>query len=49
MDAKKKEMVWRGTATGIVGEEPDQPDQEKQQKDIDEVVSKMLSEFPPEK
>lgn len=46
MDAKKKEMVWRGTATGIVGE---QPDPEKQQKNIDEVVSKMLSEFPPEK
>ncbi len=46
MDAKKKEMVWRGTATGVVREEPDQ---EKQQKNIDEVVSKMLSEFPPEK
>lgn len=46
MDAKKKEMAWRGTATGIV---KDTPDQEKQQKNIDNLVEKMLSKFPPEK
>ncbi len=46
MDAKKKEMAWRGTATGIVKENPDQ---EEQQKNIDNLVEKMLSKFPPEK
>ncbi len=46
MDAKKKEMVWRATVTGVVKENPDR---EEQQKNIDNVVGKMLSEFPPEK
>lgn len=45
-DASKKEMVWRGTATGVVKETTDQ---EEQQKNIDKVVSKMLSDFPPKK
>jgi hypothetical protein len=45
-DASKKEMVWRGTVTGVV---KDEPDQEKQQENINNVVSKMLEDFPPEK
>jgi hypothetical protein len=45
-DAAKKEMVWRGTVTGVVKENPSQ---EEQQKNIDTVVTKMLSDFPPEK
>jgi hypothetical protein len=46
IDAKKKEMVWRGTVTGVVQE---LPNQEEQQKRIDAVVDRMLSDFPPEK
>ncbi len=44
-DAEKKEMVWRGTATGVVKESSDQVEQQKR---IDKVVSKMLDHFPPE-
>ncbi len=46
MDAKKKEMVWRGTVTGVVKENPDR---EEQEENIKNVVEKMLSDFPPEK
>ena len=46
MDAKKKEMVWRSTVTGVVKE---YSNQEEQQEAIDKVVAKMLSEFPPVK
>jgi hypothetical protein len=45
-DASKKEMVWRGTVTGVV---KDNPDQEEQQKNINTVVTNMLKDFPPEK
>jgi hypothetical protein len=45
-DAAKKEMVWRSTVTGVVKE---YSDQNEMQERIDEVVEKMLSEFPPEK
>jgi len=45
-DASKKEMIWRGTVTGVVKENPDQ---EEQQRNIDNVVTKMLQDFPPEK
>jgi len=45
-DSSKKEMVWRGTVTGVV---KDNPNQEEQQKNIDNVVTKMLADFPPEK
>ena len=45
-DASKKEMVWRGTVTGVV---KDDPDQEEQKKNIDNVVTKMLADFPPGK
>jgi hypothetical protein len=45
-DAAKKEMVWRSTVTGVVKE---YSDQQERQDNIDKVVTKMLSEFPPEK
>ena len=45
-DAAKKEMVWRSTVTGVVKE---YSDQNEMQARIDEVVAKMLSEFPPQK
>jgi len=45
-DAKKKEMVYRSTVTGIV---KDDPSREEQEHNIHEVVTKMLSDFPPEK
>ncbi len=45
-DAAKKEMVWRGTVTGVV---KDYSNQEDMQENIDNVTEKMLSEFPPEK
>ena len=45
-DADKKEMVWRGSVTGVV---KDNPNQEEQQKNIDKVVTKILEEFPPDK
>jgi hypothetical protein len=45
-DAAKKEMVWRGTVTGVLKE---YSDQNEMQERIDEVVTKMLGEFPPEK
>ncbi|TFH00720.1 MAG: DUF4136 domain-containing protein [Calditrichales bacterium] len=43
-DGAKKEMVWRGTVTGVVKENVNQ---EEQQKNIDAVVEKMLDNFPP--
>jgi hypothetical protein len=46
IDSKSKEMVWRGTVTGIVKENVDQ---EEQQQRIDAVVERMLDDFPPEK
>jgi hypothetical protein len=45
-DASKKEMVWRGTVTGIV---KDNPSREEQEENIHNVVTKMLEDFPPEK
>jgi hypothetical protein len=45
-DAKKKEMVYRSTVTGIV---KDDPSIEEQEHNIHEVVTKMLADFPPEK
>lgn len=42
-----KELVWRGTATGIVGSPED--DQAKAQAKADDVVGNILSTFPPEK
>jgi len=44
VDAKEKELVWRGTGTGIV-KEYSKP--EKMQEDIDRDVTKILAAFPP--
>jgi hypothetical protein len=44
VDEKTKELTWRGTATGTV---KDYKDSEDMQKDIDEVVGKILQHFPP--
>jgi len=40
VDAKKKELVWRGTASGII-------DPTKTSEQINEVVAKLLENFPP--
>lgn len=41
----KKELVWRGTATGVVGAGPS--DQEEAQANADETISGILESFPP--
>lgn len=40
VDAKKKELVWRGTATGIM-------DPAKTSEQINEVIARLLETFPP--
>jgi len=42
VDAKKKELVWRGTASGVI-------DPGKTAEQINEVITKMLENFPPPK
>ncbi len=42
VDAKKKELIWRGTGTGII-------DPGKTSEQINEVVKKLLENFPPVK
>jgi hypothetical protein len=44
VDAKEKELVWRGMGTGIVKQ---YAKPEKMQKDIDQDVTKILAAFPP--
>lgn len=44
-DSGKKELVWRGTATGVVGNAPS--DQEEAQANADEIISTILAKFPP--
>lgn len=44
-DTGKKELVWRGTATGVVGSGPS--DQEEAQANGDELMVKLLENFPP--
>jgi Domain of unknown function (DUF4136) len=46
VDAKEKQLVWRGTGTGIV-KQYQKP--EKMQKDIDQDVVRILADFPPGK
>ncbi len=41
----KKELVWRGTATGVVGSGPS--DQEEAQANADEIINGILEGFPP--
>jgi hypothetical protein len=45
VDAESKQLVWRGTAQGVLSQS--QPDPEQQQKKIDNVVGKMLKNYPP--
>lgn len=46
-DAAKKELAWRGTATGVVRKS--QKEQSEAQADADEVINKIMADFPPEK
>ena len=46
-DAEKKELAWRGTATGIVRKSD--KEQSEAQADADEVINKILADFPPGK
>ena len=45
VDAKKKELAWRGTATGIVTKS--NLTQEEAQERADNVMGKILADFPP--
>ena len=42
IDAKMKELAWRGTGTGVVG------DPEKMKEKVGEAVQKILADFPPQ-
>ncbi len=44
IDAKSKQLVWRGFAQGTI--DPDAPT-EKREKRLNEAVTRMLSKFPP--
>ncbi|MCF6268875.1 MAG: DUF4136 domain-containing protein [Melioribacteraceae bacterium] len=46
-DAEKEELVWRGTATGVVSKSEKTP--AEAQEDADEVVNLIMANFPPEK
>ncbi|OIQ21491.1 MAG: hypothetical protein BM557_03610 [Flavobacterium sp. MedPE-SWcel] len=44
IDARKKELIWQGTGTGVLT-----LNREKKQQRINEFVSKIITEFPPVK
>jgi hypothetical protein len=44
VDTRKKELTWRGVATGTL---KDYPDSEEMQKNLDKIVAKILNYFPP--
>lgn len=44
IDAKTKQLIWRGFATGTV--DPD-ADAEKREKKLNEAITKMMAQFPP--
>lgn len=46
-DAATKELAWRGTATGVVGS--GKKTQEEAQTDADDIINKIMADFPPEK
>jgi hypothetical protein len=46
IDAAKQELVWRGTATGVMDENPDP---NKIEKKVNEVVAKILKDYPPQR
>ncbi len=45
VDAVSKELVWRGTAQGVLADSPPSPDE--MQERINNVVGKLLQNFPP--
>ena len=45
VDVERKELGWRGVATGTLSDPP--KDQEKWQKRIDDTMAKILKNFPP--
>lgn len=46
IDAKTKQLVWRGTASGALSSKPTM---EEAQEKLNGIVSKMLAEYPPAK
>lgn len=46
-DFGKKELVWRGTGTGVLSKK--QKTQEESQQTADEVIQKIMQDFPPTK
>jgi len=47
-DAKKKELVWRGTGTGVI-QGGGQQDQAEAQERANEVIDQIMHDFPPQK
>jgi hypothetical protein len=45
IDGESKNLIWRGTASGAVDQGKRTP--EEMQKDIDDVVNKIMANFPP--
>lgn len=45
VDSGREELVWRGTATGVV--DGSQKDQEEEQANTDETINLILENFPP--
>ncbi len=45
VDSKKKELAWRGSGTGVV-KDYDTP--EEMQKNLDEILAKILANYPPD-
>jgi hypothetical protein len=46
-DATKKELVWRGTATGVINKT--EKTQAEAQADADAIITKIMENFPPKK
>jgi hypothetical protein len=46
-DAKSKQLVWRGTASGALSS--NKPSMEEVQEKLNGIVAKMLAEYPPKK
>jgi hypothetical protein len=46
IDMKKKELIWRGTGTGVIG---DSPSVEEKTEKINNAVQQILAQFPPTK
>ncbi|MPT36616.1 MAG: DUF4136 domain-containing protein, partial [Flavobacterium sp.] len=44
IDARKKELIWQGIGTGVLTR-----DRERKEERINEFVSKILMQFPPQK